>query len=196
MTYAVATGCSHTVGIGNDPGDSYVSCLERHYQFPILNHGVAGGGCNDVLLAVVAAVQQTPAPDFIIAQWPNIIRRTVWINGAKTLQNINSHEESFAMLLKNGEENFSEPWIQSVIIANLLSKQVGIPIINIMLESIDPQHLARFDHANIQLHTDEKLPGRTWFFDSNAQDRVHHSPECHQQWAERLIGIINENTTR
>jgi hypothetical protein len=195
MTYAVATGCSHTVGIGNDPKDSYVSCLERHYQFPILNHGVPGGNCNDVLLAVIEAVQQQPGPRFIIAQWPNMIRRTVWINGVKTLQNINSHEGSFAQLLKNGEENFSEPWIQSVIISNLLCQQAGIPLINIMLESPDPLHVQRLQDANIQLHTDEKLPGRSWIFDSLAQDKVHHSPWCHQQWADRLIGIINETTT-
>jgi len=196
MTYAVATGCSHTVGIGNAPSDCYVSCLERHYQFSILNRGIPGGGCNDVLLSIIDAVQQNPGPNFIIAQWPTIIRRTAWINSVKTLQNINSHEESFSMLLKNGEENFSEPWIQSVIIANLLCKQAGVPIINIMLESIDSLHLDRLNAVGIQLHTDKKLPGRTWFFDSNAQDKVHHSPECHQKWAERLIGIIDEYTTR
>lgn len=196
MTYAMAAGCSHTAGVGNNPNDCYVKYLENHYQFSILNHGVPGGGCNDVLLNIVDAVQRTPAPDFIIAQWPNVFRRTAWINGLKKLQNINSHDESFDILLKNDVRNFSEPWLQSVIVGNLLCKQAGIIIINIMLETPDSVYLNRLAAANIQLHIDEKLPGRTWFFDSAADDKQHHSPWCHQRWAERLIGIIDEHTTR
>jgi hypothetical protein len=196
MTYAIATGCSHTAGVGNDITDCYVNYVEQHYQFPILNCATPGGGCNEVLLTIVDAVQRNPKPNFIVAQWPNIIRRPLWINGKKRLQTVNSSDDSFKILLKNGTENFSEPWIQSVIIANLLCKQASIPLINIMLESCEEQYLTRLLDANIKLHVDEKLLGRTWFFDSNAQDKIHHSPWCHQKWAERLIGIIDEYTAR
>jgi hypothetical protein len=196
MTYAVAAGCSHTAGIGNDLSDCYVSCLERHYQFPIVNQGVPGGGCNDVLLSIIDTVKQIPRPNFIIAQWPNPFRRTAWIQHKKQLQTINACDDSFRLLLKNGEENFYEPWIQSVILGNLLCNLANITVINIMLESIDQQFIDRLADNNIKLHIDEKLPGRTWFFDSAAGDKLHHSPWCHQQWSERLIGIINEYTTR
>jgi hypothetical protein len=196
MTYAVAAGCSHTAGVGNDIFHCYINCLERHYNCTIVNRAISGGSCNDVLLAIVDAVQQDPVPEFILAQWPNPFRRTAWIHGRKQLQNINSCDESFMLLLKNGEENFYEPWMQSVIIGNLLSRRAGIPIINILLESIDQTYIDRLNQAGVQLHTDEKLPGRTWFFDSRAQDNLHHSPQCHQQWAQRLIGIIDAHTTR
>jgi hypothetical protein len=196
MTHAIATGCSHTAGTGNNINDCYVSVLEKHYELPIHNWATAGGSCNDVLLHIVKAVRQPHAPKFIIAQWPNPIRRTAWINGKKYLQNINSCDESFMMLLKNGEENFYEPWIQSIIIANLLTRQASIPVINIMLENIDQQYHDRLTESNIELHVDEKLPGRTWLFDSAAEDKLHHSIQCHQQWAQRLIGLIDENTTR
>jgi hypothetical protein len=196
MTYAIAAGCSHTAGVGNHISKCYVNCLEQHYNYPILNHAVSGGSCNDVLLAISRAVQQTSAPNFVIAQWPNPFRRTAWINGKKQLQNINNCDESFKLLLKNGEENFYEPWMQSVIFGNLLCKLSNITIINIMLESIDQQFIDRLVDNNIQLHIDEKLPGRTWFFDSAADDKQHHSPWCHQQWANRLIGIIDECTAR
>lgn len=196
MTYAIAAGCSHTAGIGNPISKCYVNCLERHYNYPILNHAVPGGNCNDVLLAISCAVRQTPAPNFIIAQWPNPFRRTAWIQHKKQLQTINSCDDSFKLLLKNGEENFYEPWLQSVIIGNLLCNLSDITIINIMLESIDQRFIDRLVDNNIQLHIDEKLPGRTWFFDSAADDKQHHSPWCHQKWAERLIGIIDECTTR
>jgi hypothetical protein len=196
MTYAIAAGCSHTAGIGNDIFHCYINCIERHYNYPILNHAVPGGSCNDVLLAIVQAVQQDPKPNYFIAQWPNPFRRTAWIRGKKQLQNINACDDSFQLLLKNGEENFYEPWVQSVIIGNLLCKNAAVPIINIMLESIDQQYLDRLKHNNIELHIDEKLPGRTWFFDSAADDNMHHSPWCHQQWAKRMIGLIDEYTTR
>ena len=196
MTYAIATGCSHTAGIGNNIRDCYVSVLERHYKFPIYNWAIPGGSCNDTLLSIVKAVQQSQLPKFIIAQWPNPVRRTTWINGKKCLQNINSCDESFLMLLKNGEENFYEPWVQAIIIGNLLSRQVNIPIINILLESLDQLYLDQLNQSNVTLHIDKKLPGKTWFFDSAADDKLHHSPQCHQQWAERLIGIIDEYTTR
>jgi len=64
-----------------------------------------------------------------------------------------------------------------------------------MLESIDQPFLDRLAQNNIKLHIDEKLPGRTWFFDSAADDKSHHSPWCHQKWSERLIEIIDEYST-
>ena len=157
MTYAIATGCSHTAGIGNNIRDCYVSVIERHYEFPIYNWAIPGGSCNDTLLSIVTAVQQSQLPKFIIAQWPNPVRRTTWINGKKCLQNINSCDESFLMLLKNGEENFYEPWVQAIIIGNLLARQVNIPIINILLESLDQLYLDQLNRSNVILHIDEKL---------------------------------------
>jgi hypothetical protein len=52
------------------------------------------------------------------------------------------------------------------------------------------------DNNNIRLHWDQKIPGKTWLFDSAASDNLHHSAVCHKQWAERLYGIFNENTTQ
>lgn len=196
MKYAIATGCSHTAGTGNHIDDSYVSVLERHYAFEIKNWAVPGGNCNHVLMAVVKAVQQDLRPTFIIAQWPNVFRRTLWQDDRELKQNINSADDSFRLLLEKSEQNFYEPWMQSVIIANLLGKQAQIPIINILLESIEQKYLNRLAGADIELHIDEKLPGRSWLFDSNAQDKSHHSPCCQQKWAERLIGIIDAYTSR
>jgi hypothetical protein len=195
MTYAIAVGCSHTAGTGNNPLECYVNLLETHYKFPINNHSTPGGGCTDVLIKIIAAIKATTRPKFIVAQWPNPFRKQVWINGQLHLQNINRCDESFKLLIKNGDENFYEPWLQSIITANLLCQLSQIPIVNIMLENVDLMYHKRLQQENIHLHVDEKLPGKTWMFDNAAQDQQHHSPQCHQQWAERLIGIINEHTT-
>ena len=63
-----------------------------------------------------------------------------------------------------------------------------------MFDSIDSEYLERLEAHKIKLHIDEKLPGKTWLFDSSASDKLHHSSACHQQWSERLIGILNEFT--
>ena len=193
MTYAIAAGCSHTAGVGNDIADCYVSYLERHYNFPIINRGIPGGNSSTTLLSVVNDIQASNPPAFIIAQWPNPIRRTAWINGTRQLQNINYCDESFNLLFRNGEETFYEEWTNNVIVSNVLCKLAGISIINITLESIDRCYIDRLKSKQIDLHVDEKRPGLTWHFDSAAQDNVHHSPWCHQQWAQRLIRIIDEH---
>lgn len=40
-----------------------------------------------------------------------------------------------------------------------------------------------------------KLPDQTWLMDSAASDKLHHSAQCHKQWAERIFRILNEHTT-
>lgn len=194
MIHAIVAGCSHTAGVGLDQADCYVSLLEKHYKFPVYNHGVPGGGCTEVLTAIINAVKAKDTPKFIVAQWPNPFRKHLWVDGKLVLQTVNSCDESFKMLVKNDEENFYEPWIQSITTGNLLCKLAHIPLINILLEDINQRYTDRLQKENIQLHQDEKLPGRTWFFDNGAQDGLHHNPWCHQRWTERLIGIINEHT--
>lgn len=196
MTHAMVTGCSHTAGVGIDLTDCYVSLLEKHYQFSVVNHGVPGGGSTDVSIKIINSIKQTDKPKFIVAQWPNPFRKHLWINDRLVLQNVNCSDESFRLLLKNGDANFYEPWMHSIVTANLLCELAQIPLINIMLENIHQQYHVRLQQHNIHLHTDEKLPGKTWFFDNGSSDGLHHSPWCHQQWAERLIGIIDEHTTR
>jgi lysophospholipase L1-like esterase len=192
---ALAVGCSHTVGVGIDTADNYVSQLEKYYGFLILNRGVSGGSSNDVLMNIVTAIKNNHHPTFIIAQWPDPFRRTTWINGKAYLQNINSCDASFNLLVKNDCKNFYEPWLQSIIVANLLCRLAQTTIINIMLETLDSEYLDRLLAENIMLYHDEKLPGRSWIFDNEASDGLHHSAQCHQAWAKRLIGIIDEHTT-
>ena len=195
MKYAIAAGCSHTAGVGIELHDCYASCISRHYNIPVSNLGVPSGNHTHVLMNIVEALKSTQHPAFVIAQWPNPIRRTVWTNGVKQLQNIHSAGQAFALLLKNGEENFYEDWLQSIIVGNLLCKLANVPIVNIMLEDIADCYHIRLNNEHIKLHTDQKLPRLTWLFDSAATDQLHHSAYCHKQWADRLIGLIDEITT-
>ena len=145
MTYAIAAGCSQTAGIGIELDNCYVSLLSRHYNMLVLNNGVPGGNNSHVLMNIVNILKTNQLPEFIIAQWPNPIRRTMWTNGIKQLQNIHNAGPAFTVLLKNGEENFYEDWLQSIIVSNLLCKLAGVPVVNIMLENINDYYHVRLN---------------------------------------------------
>jgi hypothetical protein len=162
---------------------------------PVLNLGVPSGNHTHVLMSIVESLKTIQRPAFVIAQWPNPIRRTIWTNGVEQLQNIHNSGPAFALLLKHGEENFYEDWLQSIIVGNLLCKLADVPIVNIMLEDIENCYHVRLGNEHITLHTDQKLPGSTWLFDSAATDQLHHSADCHRQWTNRLIGLIDEHTS-
>jgi hypothetical protein len=95
-----------------------------------------------------------------------------------------------------GEKNLYDKWVCHVMTTNILCNQLGIPIFNIQLEWVYPQALEILKSNGILSHCDKKTPDNTWLFDSNASDKLHHSGLCHSQWAERIMRIINENTSQ
>lgn len=190
MKYALALGCSHTAGIGVLAKDCYVNLLSQHYNIPIDNLSVPGGNCHHVETRLVQQLA-TKIPDLIIAQWPNPFRMTVWNQGKSRNETPQNAGPLFRLTLSHGEENFYQPWIQTIVTCNALCKFAGVPIVNIMIEDIAQQYHAMLNQYSITLHTDQKLPGLTWLMDNNATDKMHHSAYCHAQWAERLIVLID-----
>jgi hypothetical protein len=193
---AVALGCSHTAGVGVDSQHCYVSVLGQLLNTHIKNLGVPGGNCSHVQHTLVAELKLSQRPDFVIAQWPNPVRLTVWHGDQARNENLNHASPAFKQLLRTGEQNFYQPWIAAIVVCNLLCQQAGVPIINIMIEDVDSQYYTVLARENIVLHVDRKLPDQTWLMDSAASDNLHHSARCHQQWANRLHGLLNEYTTQ
>lgn len=191
---ALALGCSHTAGTALDIEDCYVSQLSRMLNRHIDNGGVPGGNHMHVQNQLVAALHNTIRPDFVIAQWPNPFRRTIWYNGTPRNETTKNASEAFNSLLKSGPENFYQPWIESIIVCNLLCKTAAVPIIHIMIEDVEQQYHNQLAQYKITLETDRKLPGKSWLMDSGAKDNLHHSAACHKQWAERLFKLIDEYT--
>jgi hypothetical protein len=156
---------------------------------------VPGGNAENCLKHLVAQLRAR-TPDFVIAQWPNPFRRTMWYEDRSTVENITTAGPVFKQLLKLGERNFYTLWMQSIITCNALCTAFQMPIVNIMLENGEEKYHQILNNEGIVLHVDEKLPGKTWFFDSAASDKLHHSAWCHAAWADRLVGLIDEITTR
>jgi hypothetical protein len=103
---------------------------------------------------------------------------------------------AFKELLRTGEKNFYQPWIDTIVVCNLLCQTASVPIVNIMIEDISQEYHDMLAAEKIELYVDKKLPDETWLMDSAASDRLHHSAVCHRQWAQRLFGLLNEITTR
>jgi len=193
---ALALGCSHTAGVGIAVADCYVSVLSALLAVDIDNLGVPAGNAGDVQSNLVQALTHTRRPDFVIAQWPNPIRRTMWHNNIPKKENIINSSTAFKELLRTGEKNFYCPWIDTIIVCNLLCQIASVPIINIMIEDISQEYHDMLAAEKIVLHVDRKLLDETWLMDNAASDKLHHSAVCHRQWAQRLYGLVNENTTQ
>ena len=189
---ALALGCSHTAGVGINTADCYVSVLSNMLNTPIINQGMPGGNAGHVQSNLLQALKQPQSLDFVIAQWPNPFRRTTWYNNKSCSENIHWPGTAFEQLLRDSEKNFYQPWVDSIIVCNLLCKTAAIPIVNIMIEDVPTEYHDMLAVEKIVLHVDRKLPNETWLMDNKASDNLHHSAICHKQWAERLIGLINE----
>lgn len=191
----LALGCSHTAGVGLDPKDCYVSVLSELTGYPIVNQALGSGNHTVVQHRLVHALQQPTLPDFVIAQWPNPFRRITYQGWQAHNENISTKSPAFEQLLRQSEQNFYQPWLDTIMICNLLCRALKVKCINIMIEDIEPNYHAVLTANNIVLHTDRKIPGETWLMDSAASDNMHHSAHCHKQWAERIFGLLNEHTT-
>lgn len=192
---AIALGCSHTAGVGIDLKDCYVSVLSQLLNCEIKNLGIPGGNATDLLLNLTRELKKYQ-PEFVIAQWPNPIRRTMWHGKQSHRENIHNASPIFQQLLKVSEENFYQPWIQCIVVADTLCELAQVPCLHIMIEDVEPQYHRALNEYNIVLHVDRKLPNETWLMDSAASDKLHHSARCHKQWAQRIFGLLNEPTTR
>ena len=192
----LAVGCSHTAGYGVAKEETYISQLSRHYDRPIHNAAIGTGNHAVCYHNIVLWLEKYGSPELIIAQWPNPIRRTIWYNNNGELHTVSSSDNLLHAMVKAGQNNFYVDWMSSIFAANHLCKQLRINIINILLENIDLEYNKILNDRGITLHQDEKLPGKSWIFDSAGSDDQHHSARCHQLWSERVIGIIDELTTR
>jgi lysophospholipase L1-like esterase len=142
----------------------------------------------DVLIDWLA--QTTAQPTLVVVQWPNPYRSMKMINHEPRFYNVNAMDEDFAQRLRLCPESFISEWQQAVIDLN---RRCQTQLINICLESLDSDvsgPAQQLLDQGIKVHLDEKKLGRTWYFDSAATDGQHHSEQCHQKWADRILTLI------
>jgi lysophospholipase L1-like esterase len=190
-SHLLVAGCSHTAGIGIDINRSWANVLSRQLDLDLVNLARSSACARyvaDVLIDWLT--QASTQPDLVIVQWPNPYRSMKMINQRLHFHNVNAMDEDFAQRLRLCPESFISEWRQAVIDLN---RRCQPALINICLESMDSDVAAPAQDLldlGIKVHLDEKQPGLTWHFDSAATDGMHHSEQCHQKWADRILTLV------
>ena len=197
-SYLLACGCSHTSGVGIEPHEIYVQLLADDLGLPLVNLA-QGGSCARWVKHTLENYLRNNSllPGLVVVQWPNPFRTwEITANGQDQFSNVNRQSLLFAARLRQDPDGFWQEWIDSI--ERFAFHNTEIPIVDLCLESHDflAHHVAHLAEKDIVLHIDEKLPGKSWIFDSAASDGVHHSGRCHRLWADRLHEVVNELAIR
>lgn len=187
----LVAGCSHTAGVGIDTNHSWASVLSRQLDLDLVNLARASACARYVADVLIDYLANAPVPpELVVVQWPNPYRSMKFINQQPHFYNVNAMDEDFANRLKHCPASFIIEWQQAVLDLN---RRCRPRLINLCLESIDSDVAGPAQSLldqGIRIHLDERLPGLTWHFDSSARDGQHHSEQCHQKWADRLLTLV------
>lgn len=187
----LVAGCSHTAGVGIDINCSWANVLSQQLNLDLVNLARGSACARYVADVLIDWLAKAPAqPELVVVQWPNPYRSMKIIDQQPRFYNVNAMDEDFAQRLRLCPESFISEWQQAVIDLN---RRCRSTLINICLESLDSDvagPVQNLSNHGIKVHLDEKEPGQTWHFDSAATDNMHHSEQCHQKWADRILTLV------
>lgn len=192
--YFLVLGCSLTEGHGLESNETWSYYLSQDLKIPAVNLAKGGSNAEFCCHNLKQWIPYSKNPTMAIVQWPNPFRATVWEKDQGRFYNITTANNWFKESLRLSDNNFWKTWIASIIDADAHCKHYNIPILHICLESSDaiPLHILDIlKQRNIELHIDQKVDGKTWFFDSGAKDKLHHSSWCNRKWADRILTLLN-----
>jgi len=191
----ITAGCSHTGAVGIDISLSYTQLLANDFGMPGINLSRSGGN-HQVVVHNVTKWLRNHRPEFVIVQWPHPLRKIVWHHQTISVLNVHaSSDHLFDTTLRYGEENFYYEWIESILTITTLCSAMNIPCVHWTPDEISNEYLRILRDNDIVLHSNDENHSH-WHRDSAARDQQHHSEKCHEQWAQKLKGLINELTTR
>jgi hypothetical protein len=189
--YLLVSGCSHTAGVGIDKDGIWANLVAENIKLELVNLARGGACAKFVASSLINCLESTTVlPELVIAQWPNPYRSMKIFDQTTTFYNVNTMDDEFQYRIIHDSDSFLQEWYDSIV---ELNSRCPTKLINICLESrqhITTQLISNLKSKHIVLHIDEKIPGKTWHFDSRASDRLHHSAECHRKWAERILTIL------
>ena len=132
---------------------------------------------------------QSYTPHLVVAQWPNVYRATAWFNHESEFTNSASHGTVYKEKMLQGNEHFLLTFVKNIVYLDSICKLKNIPVIHIYLDTPGVEQTL-LEKQGIEMHYDNKLPGKTWHFDSGALDKQHHSESCQEQWAKRIGSML------
>lgn len=186
--------CGGSIGYGAGllPVQTYASKLEQHYQIKAINLSTGGAGATFVRKNIFAWTKLNK-PKFVIAEWPPVHRLYNYNYDQVQFATGAQPDTVFKAVVQQSDHTFCEQWLDAIITTNQMLQALNIPCYNLFFDEQAPikQLLPILDKHNIKIHYDQKTPDAMWKFDSKAFDGVHHSEDCNQLWADRIIKIIS-----
>ena len=193
--FVLVSGCSHTEGHGLNLSDTWANLVADSLSLDLVNLAKGGSGADFVSQNIFNWMSSGKLPKIVIAQWPNPFRFMQWPENKLKFVIAGSTTIMYDYRLKYDEFGFWANWTRNIIFVDHICREKNIPILHLCFEE------KKFvNHAvdvlkskNIELHIDEKLPGKTWHFDSQAADGQHHSPNCQRKWADRILTLAQNH---
>lgn len=198
----VVAGCSHSAGVGVERYQRYDQLIQQQLGLPAYNVSLAGGCAAIVSVYLSQWIDSVGTPDFVVAQWPQHSRWPVWVpvpdypgESYMRVDNPSDRTPMYKQILRSSEDNFWSDWLRSVVLTNVLCRKLNIPIVNIYFDIL-PKTIKQILEEDKQIKVYDNQEPDYWPQDRQAADRAHHSARCHRAWTNRILGIINETTTR
>lgn len=193
--YILISGCSLTEGHGLHLNQTWGYMLEKSANLSVFNLAKGSSNAEFVSQNLINWLSSGHyhIPKIIVVQWPNPFRAIHWQNERAIFVVNRSADSLFNLKVKHGQEHFYTVWINSIVNLNRICRQLRIPILNLCFEEPSSINLALniLQQYQVELHLDQKLPNQTWHFDNAALDSAHHSEWCTQQWATRILTLMN-----
>ena len=190
--FILVAGCSHTEGHGLHLKDTWAVRVADSLSLDLINLAKASSGADFAAQNIFNWISSGKIPKIIIAQWPNPFRFMQWQDQKMQFVTSGNPTSLYDSRLKNDEFGFWARWVSHIITVDQLCQKKNIPILHLCFEeeTFVKHTLAILESNNVQLHTDMKKPGQTWYFDNQAADNLHHSPDCHYKWADRILTLV------
>jgi hypothetical protein len=190
--FILVAGCSHSEGHGLHARDVWCHQVASSMGLDLVNLAKGSSGADFASQNIFNWMQTGKIPKVAIIQWPNPFRFMQWKNHDMMFVVSGTPTEVYQSRLKSDEFGFWAQWVHHIIFADKICQISGVPVLHVCFEEKKfVEHvLDILERNHIELFVDEKLPGATWHFDSQAADNFHHSAACHSKWADRVLTLL------
>jgi len=190
--FMLVAGCSHSEGHGLHIEQTWCHKVSASLRLDLVNLAKGSSGADFLAQNVFNWLSTGKLPKLIIAQWPNPFRFMQWEDHVPKFILSGTPTAVYEARLKHDEFGFWTQWLNHIIFVDQICHRHRVPVVHVCFEEKQfVEHtLDILEHYHIKLHVDEKIPGNTWHFDSQAADLFHHSATCHSKWADRILTLV------
>lgn len=157
--FILATGCSHTFGLGIDESSRWSNQLEKQLNIPVVNLGVAASDIQTVIGNVCAYIANFNKPKAIVIQIPQLTRYSYLLsNGILQARSYHwahsshpsGHKKIVTKIDYQGADYYvnQEVAIQQLVLLQTVMSSLNIPVVYFIIENMDLEYHGDSDDAS------------------------------------------------